>query len=326
MNRCVEFNDKAKTCTRWWWHFIEGGFHRFFPVSTTQNALFMLFSLFSLFPGFNCFFNYSTCPYYSEPLPCIPVFSWRVQTQIKARPKISAKNHQLATYLPTKFSSTELLPALCPPTTAICGKSNCMWTPIDVNASCSLFTIGMSDSIPMLPDIFVSGCCLSEPVWNFYKFFFLLALSELKVCRFCFDAVITLSYSSLNCYAYFWSICVVVLFRFLFTALYHRAEKWVDYACVWEREEFAFNLFCVCVSTLPLSLSLSRCVSVCQQSFSSLSKAISLPWTHYDSFHSHLSAYNWKLTQKSINFHSIMKSNVKQMASVFFFDQIKSTK
>lgn len=51
------------------------------------------------------------------------------------------------TYLPTKFSSTELLPADCPPTTAICGKSNCMCTPSDVNASCSLLTIGIKLSM-----------------------------------------------------------------------------------------------------------------------------------------------------------------------------------
>jgi len=54
---------------------------------------------------------------------------------------------ELFTYLPTKFSSTELLPADCPPTTAICGKSNCMCTPRDVNASCSLLTIGIKLSM-----------------------------------------------------------------------------------------------------------------------------------------------------------------------------------
>lgn len=52
-----------------------------------------------------------------------------------------------STYLPTKFSSTELLPADCPPTTAICGKSNCICTPRDVNASCSLLTIGIKLSM-----------------------------------------------------------------------------------------------------------------------------------------------------------------------------------
>lgn len=52
------------------------------------------------------------------------------------------------THFPTKFSKTELLPALWPPTTAICGKSSCIWTPNCVNASCNLFTIGISASIP----------------------------------------------------------------------------------------------------------------------------------------------------------------------------------
>lgn len=58
-------------------------------------------------------------------------------------------------YLPTKFSRTELFPADCPPTTAICGKFNCMWTPIEVKASCSLLTIGINFSIPVFPDILV---------------------------------------------------------------------------------------------------------------------------------------------------------------------------
>ena len=63
---------------------------------------------------------------------------------------------QADTYLPTKFSSTELLPALWPPTTAICGRSSCICTPSCVNASCSLFTIGINCSIPVLPDILSS--------------------------------------------------------------------------------------------------------------------------------------------------------------------------
>lgn len=57
------------------------------------------------------------------------------------------------TYLPTKFSSTELLPALWPPTTAICGRSSCKVTPIAVKASCSLLTTGINCSIPWFPDI-----------------------------------------------------------------------------------------------------------------------------------------------------------------------------
>lgn len=58
------------------------------------------------------------------------------------------------THLPTKFSKTELFPADCPPTTAIWGKSNVKWTPNCVKASCNLFTIGISCSMPVLPAIF----------------------------------------------------------------------------------------------------------------------------------------------------------------------------
>lgn len=54
------------------------------------------------------------------------------------------------TYFPTKFSSTELFPADWPPTTAICGRSSCMCTPSDVNASCSLLTMGINASMPTL--------------------------------------------------------------------------------------------------------------------------------------------------------------------------------
>lgn len=60
---------------------------------------------------------------------------------------------EIGTHLPTKFSSTELLPALWPPTTAICGRSSCICTPSCVNASCNLFTIGINCSIPALPAI-----------------------------------------------------------------------------------------------------------------------------------------------------------------------------
>lgn len=56
------------------------------------------------------------------------------------------------THCPTKFSRTELFPALCEPITAICGKSNCKVVPIWVHTSCNLFTIGISFSIPALPD------------------------------------------------------------------------------------------------------------------------------------------------------------------------------
>lgn len=74
-----------------------------------------------------------------------------------------------STYFPTKFSSTDDLPALWPPTTAICGRSNCMCTPSCVNASCSLFTIGMSASIPWLPDILVCRGWLSFSQLQFYS-------------------------------------------------------------------------------------------------------------------------------------------------------------
>ncbi len=62
-----------------------------------------------------------------------------------------------ATHLPTKFSNTELFPALWPPTTAICGRSNCICTPSWVNASCNLLTIGISCSKPGFPAILTAG-------------------------------------------------------------------------------------------------------------------------------------------------------------------------
>ena len=61
---------------------------------------------------------------------------------------------QNCTYFPTKFSKTELFPALWPPTTAICGKSICIWKPDWVNASCNLLTMGINASIPIFPAIF----------------------------------------------------------------------------------------------------------------------------------------------------------------------------
>lgn len=70
---------------------------------------------------------------------------------LRGRPTFATNTVQdSSTYLPTKFSSTELLPADWPPTTAICGRSSCMWTPNDVNASCNLFTIGINCSMPTL--------------------------------------------------------------------------------------------------------------------------------------------------------------------------------
>ena len=55
------------------------------------------------------------------------------------------------THLPTKFSKTDDLPALWPPTTAIWGKSMVLETPSWVKMSCNLFMMGMRDSIPWLP-------------------------------------------------------------------------------------------------------------------------------------------------------------------------------
>lgn len=56
-----------------------------------------------------------------------------------------------ATYFPTKFSSTELFPALWPPTTAICGRSRFAFCPMEEKASCMRFTRGIKSSIPRFP-------------------------------------------------------------------------------------------------------------------------------------------------------------------------------
>lgn len=56
-----------------------------------------------------------------------------------------------ATYFPTKFSSTELFPALWPPTTAICGRSRLAFWPMAEKASCIRFTSGIKSSIPRFP-------------------------------------------------------------------------------------------------------------------------------------------------------------------------------
>ena len=63
----------------------------------------------------------------------------------------SAFQGRAASYLPTKFSSTELLPALWPPTTAICGRSRSAFWPMAEKASCSRLTSGMRSSMPRLP-------------------------------------------------------------------------------------------------------------------------------------------------------------------------------
>ena len=118
-------------------------------------------------------------------------------------------NHK-SMYLPTKFSKTDDFPADCPPTTAICGKSenniiqhkmrwninlnlrkskvgkhsnynipNCMLTPNCVNASWSLFTIGISDSIPWFPALMMS--ISSAPGAGFYaKWLFQSWIKKIK--------------------------------------------------------------------------------------------------------------------------------------------------
>lgn len=53
--------------------------------------------------------------------------------------------------LPTKFSNTELFPALWPPTTAICGRSKLQLCPMELKASWSLLMRGMRSSIPRFP-------------------------------------------------------------------------------------------------------------------------------------------------------------------------------
>lgn len=61
------------------------------------------------------------------------------------------RTHGKGTNLPTKFSSTELFPALWPPTTAICGRSKLHVWPMELNASWSLLIRGMRSSIPRFP-------------------------------------------------------------------------------------------------------------------------------------------------------------------------------
>lgn len=63
----------------------------------------------------------------------------------------SPRSRARRSYLPTKFSSTELLPALWPPTTAICGRSRSAFWPMAEKASCNRLTSGMRSSMPRLP-------------------------------------------------------------------------------------------------------------------------------------------------------------------------------
>lgn len=66
------------------------------------------------------------------------------------------------TYLPTKFSSTELLPALWPPTTAIWGRSRFAFCPMAENASCIRLTSGIRSSMPRFPILPAVGRFLSR--------------------------------------------------------------------------------------------------------------------------------------------------------------------
>lgn len=66
---------------------------------------------------------------------------------------IKPHRSRVSTYLPTKFSRTEDLPALCPPTTAICGSSRMQLRPRTLNASWSRFTSAMSSCMPWFPMI-----------------------------------------------------------------------------------------------------------------------------------------------------------------------------
>ena len=60
--------------------------------------------------------------------------------------------------LPTKFSRTLLLPALCPPTTAIWGRSRPMVTLEAANTSCSRFMWWITSRTPSLFSILLSFC------------------------------------------------------------------------------------------------------------------------------------------------------------------------
>ncbi len=52
------------------------------------------------------------------------------------------------THFPTMFSKTEDLPALWPPTTAICGRSICSVVPVDVTASLSSLMTAIKFCMP----------------------------------------------------------------------------------------------------------------------------------------------------------------------------------
>ncbi|KAL0590725.1 retrotransposable element ORF2 protein, partial [Plecturocebus cupreus] len=84
-------------------------------------------------------------------------------------PPTASPLRALRAHLPTKFSSTELLPALWPPTTAICGSSSRQLCPSAEKASCRRFTSGISSSIsrfPILPErLAASWSLLASTTW-----------------------------------------------------------------------------------------------------------------------------------------------------------------
>lgn len=65
-------------------------------------------------------------------------------------PRLGSKQFQ-GSYLPTKFSRTELFPALWPPTTAIWGRWRLQTCPTLLRVSCRRLTSGIRSSIPWLP-------------------------------------------------------------------------------------------------------------------------------------------------------------------------------
>ena len=74
------------------------------------------------------------------------------------------------TYFPTKFSSTDDLPADCPPTTAIWGKSTAWWVPREVKQSWILLIIGIRHSIPRLWEDIFTVCFRKLCLLKFHKY------------------------------------------------------------------------------------------------------------------------------------------------------------
>ena len=82
--------------------------------------------------------------------------------------------------LPTKFSRTLLLPALCPPTTAIWGRSRPMVTLEAANTSCSLFMWWITSLMLSLFSILHSVCLpVDYSVVIIYVLWILVSLKKL---------------------------------------------------------------------------------------------------------------------------------------------------